>query len=104
MKFSSVVALAGSVDALTLNQMAEIYKQVYQRPSNDLLTMVEEGNATANNSTAAGKGFAENATNNTTAPKSFAQNATNNTTAAGAGFAENATNNPTAAKPAFAEN
>jgi len=48
MKFSTVIAVMGSADALTLNQMAEIYKQVYQRPANDLFTALEDGeNATA---------------------------------------------------------
>ena len=46
MKFSAVLAVMGTADALTLNQMAEIYKQVYQRPANDLFTMVDSGENT----------------------------------------------------------
>ena len=53
MKFTTVIAVMGSADALTLNQMAEIYKQVYQRPANDLLTMVDDGETGVAGATAA---------------------------------------------------
>merc|ERR1719263_2372298 len=106
MKFSTVIAVMGSADALALNQMAEIYKQVYQRPANDLFTALGEqdnatalGNATDNatsfaqdNATALGNSTNAtafgNATDNAT---SFAQGNSTNATAFG-----NATNNATA--------
>ena len=44
MRLTAVLTLflTQSTEALTLNQMAEIYKKVYQRPANDLYASLEE--------------------------------------------------------------
>ena len=67
MKFSTVIAVMGSADALTLNQMAEIYKQVYQRPANDLFTMVEDVDANATGLANTSANLSANASANATA-------------------------------------
>jgi hypothetical protein len=94
MKFSTVLAIMGTADALTLNQMAEIYKQVYQRPVNDLFMSLDvQDNTTANATSLANS--SSNATANVT---SFAQD---NATANATGFA-NSTGNITANVTSFA--